>query len=245
MTLLLTLNPSDLDQITFSGTEDSFTALFYHSECSDIETESYLLDYTRFLDVTEQQYRIDEFYLVKNSTIHYLFTTSETQNSFSCVAMIYIFSNYSNYLQFISTGLAHEAVFSYCLYPPLPLNFMISVLATKKDQYYFVGLQSFATTTINYTATGDLLKYNVSSLSPTRCSFPATDCSISLSGGEDVCILAQLQDANKFISLNHTTQSQREHTQFIAGFTLIGSSILVLIIGFFVFFIVFVLCNLL
>ena len=218
-TLLLTLNPTDLDQITFSGTEDGFTALFYDSECSDIETERYLLDYTKSLDITEQQlYRIDEFYLVKNSSIRYLFTTSEIQNSSSCVAMIYTFSNHSNYLQFISTGLVREAIFSYCLSPALPLNFTLSVSATENDQFYFVGLESFATTMINYTATGDLLKYNTTSLSPTRCTFPATNCSISLSRarGEDVCILAQILETNKFILLNYDTFSQRISIQLIA-----------------------------
>ena len=223
VTLLLTLNPTDLDQITFNQTADNFKALFYDMKCSDIETERYLLDYTRFLDVTEQQYRIDEFYLVKNSTIHYLFTTPETQNSSSCVAMIHIFSNHSNYFQFISTGLVREAVFSYCLSQPLPLSFTLSVSAAEEDQYYFVGLKSFINTTIDYTATGDLLKYSTTTLSPTTCTFPTTDCSISLSGSEDVCILAQLQDMNKFISLNYTTQSRREYIQVIAGIVLIGS----------------------
>ena len=213
-TLLLTLSPSDHDQVTFSETEDNFTTLFYDMKCSYVETERYLLDYTRFLDVTEQQYRIDEFYLVKNTTIYYVFTTLETQNSFSCVAMIYIFSNHSNYLQFISTGLVREAVFSYCLSPPLPLNFTLSVSAAEKDQYYFVGLESFVTTIINYTATGDLLKYNISSLSPTTCTFPTTNCSISLSGREDVCILAQLQETSKFIPLDYATLSQHYNIQY-------------------------------
>ena len=213
-TLLLILDPTNLDQVTFSETEDNFTTLFYDMKCSDVETERYLLDYTRFLDVTEQQYRIDEFYLVKNSTIYYLFTTLETQNSSSCVAMIHIFSNHSNYLQFISAGLAHEANFSYCLSPPLPLNFKLSVSAAEEDQYYFVGLKSFVDTTINYTATGDLLKYNISSLSPTTCTFPTTNCSISLSGREDVCILAQLQETNKFIPLDYATLSQHYNIQY-------------------------------
>ena len=227
--LLLTLKPSDVDQVTFIETEDNIAALLYDIECSDIETERYLLDYTKSLDVTEQQYRIDEFYLVKNSTIHYLFTTPETQNSSSCVAMVHIFSDHSNYLQFISTGLVLEAVFSYCLSPALPLNFTISVSAAEEDQYYFVGLESSANTTINSTASGDLLKYNITTLSPTTCTFPTTNCSISLSGGEDMCILAQLQDVNKFISLNYTTQSQRAYIQSITGIVLIGSGPFIII----------------
>ena len=158
----------------------------------------------------ETIYSIDVLYLVKNSIINYLFTNAETQNTSSSVAKIYIFNDYSNFFEFNSTGQVHEAITSHDLSMALPSNFTITA---KEDQYYFVGVKSFATTIINYTTTGDLIKYNISSLSPTRCTFPTINCSISLSGGEDVCILAQLQDADKFISLNYTTQSQREYIQ--------------------------------
>ena len=63
------INPSGGSQVFFSETEDNFTAVFYESECSDIETITQSLNYTRTLDATERQYRIDEFYSVKNSII--------------------------------------------------------------------------------------------------------------------------------------------------------------------------------
>ena len=216
VTLLLTLNPSDIDQVTFSGTEDTFTAVFYESECSDVATEGQLLNYTRSLDVTEQQYRIDEFYFVKNSLLRSSLTAPEIQNSSSCVARIYIFNDHSNYFQFISTGQVRKAITSYCLTPPKALNFTIPESPVEKDhgQYYFVGLKSFASMTINYTATGDLLKYNTTGLSPKRCRFPTTDCSISLhTTSGDVCILAHLLEMNKFVPLNYVTQSQRRDKQ--------------------------------
>ena len=141
---------------------------------------------------------------MKNSIIHFLFMTPEIQDSSSCVAMIHIFSDHLDYFRFISTGQVSKVVSSYCLSPPMPLNFTLPGSAVEEDQFFLVGLESFATTTTNYTVTGELLKYNVTSLSPTNCTFPATNCSISLSGGEDVCILAQLQDKN-FIPLNYAT----------------------------------------
>ena len=220
VTLLLTLNPSDTDQITINQTVDNFTVLFYDSECS---TERESLDLRKSLDVTEQQYRIDELYFVKNSIIHFLFMTPEIPISSSCVAMIHIFSDHLHYFQFISTGQVHEVVSSYCLSPQMPLNFTLPGSAVEEDQFFFVGLESFSTTTINYTITGEQLKYNTTSLFPTTCTFPATDCSISLSGGEDVCILAQLQDKNIFIPLNYTTQSQRRDKQ---GWTLYAMTFL-------------------
>ena len=226
-TLLLTLNPTDVDQVTFSGTEDTFTAVFYESKCSDIKTETYLLNYTRSLYVTEQQYGIDTFYFVKNSIIHYRFTASEIHTSSSCVARIHVFNDHQNYFRFISTGLRREVVLSYCLSPPLPLSFTVPKQAATQDRHYYVGLESFATTTITYRATGDLIKHNTTGLSPTTCTFPTTDCSISLSGGKDVCILAQLEDT-EFIPLSYTThaRSQQGHMHSAAGWTFVGISFL-------------------
>ena len=205
--LLLTLNALDIHQVTLTlnGTEDNFTAVFYQSECSDIETERQSINRTKFLAVMEQQYRIDELYLIKHSVIQYFFTAPELQDSSSCVAMIHIFSDHLNYFQFISTGQVHEAI-SHCLSPQITLNFTLSVSAVEEDQYYFVGLESFANTTITYTAIHEQLNYNSTGLFPMSRTFLATDCSISLSGDEDVCILAQLQDTSTFVTINYTTQ---------------------------------------
>ena len=126
--------------------------------------------------------------------------------------MLYIFENYLDYILFTSSGQVREESFSHCLLPDSPLNFTLS--AVDNNQYYFVGLESFVSSTLNYTVSGSVLEYNITNLSPTTCTFPSSECSIPLSdlpGGEDVCILATLQDQEGFWSLIYTSTSTRAH----------------------------------
>ena len=221
----LSFNPSDIDHVTFSGTD---AATFYHSKCSDIETERQKLHIRRILRGTVRHYRMQPFYFIKNSLLNYKLTVQPMLiNVNSCAAMVHIFNSYSNYYQFFTSGHVHEAI-SYCLPHNAPLNFNIS--AIEEDRYYFLALESFANTTIRFRITGDLLKYNVTSLPRTTCIFLSTNCSISLSGyprGEDVCIIATLQETNKFVyqNVNYTTQlSKRWKTQKIAYWVFIALS---------------------
>ena len=73
---------------------------------------------------------------------------------------------------------------------------------------------------IRYTITGDLLKYNTTSLPLTSCTLPATNCSISLSNypiGEDVCIIATLESRDDTFYLYYTTElSQHWKMQEVA-----------------------------
>ena len=140
--------------------------------------------------------------------------------------MLYIFENYLDYFLFTSSGQVREESSSHCLLPDSPLNF--------NSQYYFVGLESFVSSTLNYTVSGSVLEYNITNLSPTTCTFPSSECSIPLSdlpGGEDVCILATLQDQEGF-PLNYTSTSTRAHRQRVAGWILLGIvAVLSLLVG--------------
>lgn len=221
--LIDNFDPTDITSITIHQTTSTFTANFYATTCSSIDTEEHPLNYIEFLDVTnETVLEIEEFYFVKGSGTHFFFPSQELQLSSRCVALIHIFSSPSDYRFFISEQGFYTQSFSYCLPPDSPLNFDLS--ATGSNKYYFVGMENFASTTLNYTVTGRVLKYDVTNLSCTRCNFPAT-CSISLSdysGGEDVCILAALQTADKFVTIDYTTHSDRKEKQMLAYYVISG-----------------------
>ena len=184
---------------------------------------------------TGQFYGLDQHYLAQGSELLWIFSAPKPPNYY-CVTRIYIFSTHSDYAEFLQTGEARNAV-SYCLYPTSPLNFTLSA----GDQYYFVGLKSFATTMINYTVMGDLLNYDVTGLSQTTCSFSAAGnyCPISLQdypANESICILAALIDSHNFYSLTYTAVLSTKHYPK-AFFALIG-----VFVSLFIIFILFISC---
>ena len=210
---VLALDPSDLSGITFNRDKGSpgFAVTFYNASCSDIEIERQVLNFTRTLNATSGSYGLDDFYLVKDSFIHWFFLAHDLQYPSTCVAMVYNFSNHIDYSYFTSTGQVREAT-SYCIPSTSPLNFTLS--AVEKDQHYFVGLESFVTTEFSYTMTGTVFKYNVSGLPPIRCSFPSSNCIITWSeypAGEALCILAKIEGSNNldnFVTLTYTARSR-------------------------------------
>ena len=214
---VLTFDPSVVSGVTFDLDMGSpgFAVTFYNASCSDIGLNRQLLNYTRTLNATSHLYGLDDLYLVKDSFIHLFFLAHDFQYPSTCVAKVYNFSNNADYNYFTSTGQVREAM-SYCIPSTSPLNFTLS--AVKKDQHYFVGLESFVTTKFSYTVTGTVLKYNVSSLPPTGCSFPSSNCNITwfdYPAGEAVCILAQLQGSNNldnFETLTYTVQSRKSES---------------------------------
>ena len=232
VTQLLTFNPSDIVRVAFNGTEP---ATLYRSKCTDVKTQRHSLNYARSLDVNGEQHRIDEFYFVKNSSVYYNFSVPEMQDLNGCVAKVHIFNDYTSF----SKEQVSRAISSYCLLQTSPLYFTIS--AAKEDQYYFVALESFFTATIKYTVAGEVLKYNVTSLPKKRCTFSANTCSISLSdypGGEDVCIIATLQETVKFFLLHYIAElSLRRRIQEIALWVILATYPTIIMIYCFVYFV--------
>ena len=208
----LTLNPSEIDLVMFSGTK---AAAFYQSKCSDIEIERLTLNYSGSAYVTEQQYVKQEFYFIQDSSLHFEFSVPLMQNDSGCVVKVHTFR--SNY-QLVTNRQDNEAI-SYCLLHNSSVNFTLS--AVEQEQYYFVALESFVNTSITYTVAGDLLRYITTSLPRTRC---ATNCSISLSdypGGEDVCIIAAVKETNEPVYYNYTTQLSRHWKIYEAVYWLV------------------------
>ena len=97
----------------------------------------------------------------------------------SCSARVHVFGRYSNYQQFLLNGDVSELASSYCINSTERLDFKI--LSQDKNQYFFIGLESLSSTTLDYTVIRNVLEYNVSNSTrpPTTCAF-STSCSISL-----------------------------------------------------------------
>ena len=205
---ILTFDPTDVSEVTFYQDMGSpgFAVTFYNVSCSAVATQRQLLNYTRTLNATSQMYSLADIYLVEGSIITWSFLSQDLKYSSTCVAKVYVFNNHTDYNHFTSTGDVRGAE-SNCIPSTSPLNFTLS--AVEKNQHYFVGLESFVTTEFSYTVTGTVLKYNTTSLPPTKCSFPS-DCPITWSKypiGETVCILAQLEGSKNledFITLTYS-----------------------------------------
>ena len=90
--ILVAIFSSDVEEVVFSQTKDSFNASFYMEACSAIGTGRQLLNYSNSLAVTDNsQYRLEERYIIKGSAIQYFFLATESlQTPTNCVAMLYI-----------------------------------------------------------------------------------------------------------------------------------------------------------
>ena len=144
------------------------------------------------------RYIIDEVYLVNGSDVTY--TMAASKSGSSCSARVHVFGRHSNYQQFLLEGDVSELASSYCISSTERLDFKI--LSQDKNQYFFIGLESLSSATLDYTVIRNVLKYNVSNSTrpPTTCAF-STSCSISLdnypgAGGQEVCVLASVQESD-------------------------------------------------
>ena len=172
-------------------------------------------------------YGIEEVYLIGTSQVAYNFTIVETQATTSCVANVSILSVSDSIMEFLASGHARIPSESYCLSLNEPLAIQLN--SSDGDSYYFVGLESFVSATLNHTVSKDLLEYDITNADNVSCtlSTSSSDCTISLNGeGQEVCVLASLQHTNNtFIYyINHSSDAI-----FVTGATFA-------FLGFFVFF---------
>ena len=204
---------------------------YYQGLCSEFDRRLCLelRNTTKQLSLSEGiQYGIEKEYLIRGSSVAFTFSTPEPllhPSSTACVTSIFIFQDHLDYLQFISTGLINLEVSSHCVSPTSGVNFTLS--AVDANAYYFIALNSHESATLNYTVTGDVLEYDVNGLSPSTCTFPVSDCSVSLNhnrtaGDSEICILASLLNPDTFLALNYTTSSWKHTMQTIVTLTMCG-----------------------
>ena len=179
----------------------------YQNLCSEIRQLHQVSKDTREVTVFENMtYSIEEVYLIGTSRVDYNFTNAGSQASIPCVAYIFIFLNYSKYVEFLSSGYANDPSEAYCLSSNEPLHFQLN--SSNRDSYRFVGLKSFESTTLNYTVSKDLLKYDITDEFRHTCtittSLPACSLiSTNFQKGQEVCFLASLRFTHAFINLSY------------------------------------------
>ena len=207
------------------------TVNYYQGLCSEFESLNHRLrpklrNTTKQLSLSEgMQYGTEEEYLIQGSEVAFTFSTPEPllhSSITACVTSIFIFQDHSDYLQFISTGLINPEGLtrSHCISTTSGVNFTLS--AVYANVYYFIALNSSEFATLNYTVTGDVLEYDVIGLSPSTCTFPASNCSLSLNGDSEICILASLLNQDTFLALDYTTSSRKHTMQSNATWTMCG-----------------------
>ena len=187
----------------------------YHGMCSEIELVQSVESSSTELTVYEDgAYAIGEFYLMESSQVDYNFTVTDSQFAGLCLANVYIFRDYSDYREFSLTGIILDPSESYCLSPNKSL--VVHLSSSDTERYHYVGLKSSDSARLKYTVSKDLLKYNVTRATNSSCTLKGylfqghvttSVCSISLAShpqGEEVCVLASLQYANRFIGLSYT-----------------------------------------
>lgn len=198
-----------LAYIELSTTEYETNVTLYHEQCSEIEQVREVYNSTIELTVYENlTYPIEELYLVRNSQAVYNFTVVDVQAISSCVADVHVFLNYSDYIEFLSLGRARNPSKSYCLSPNEPLVFQLN--SFDRDSYYFVGLKSLNSTTLNYTTFKDLLEYNITSANNVSCALsllPSVCFQHRYPEGQEVCVLASLPHSNTFINVSYSVVS--------------------------------------
>ena len=184
----------------------------YQDTCSEISITRSNQNYTKQLNATNDvQYIIDQAYMIEGSKVQYIFSSYMLSIN-SCVASIPVFLTYSDFTAFLASGLIANANASYCLPPASSITFTLSA---KDNLHYFVGLQSFQSSVIDYTMQGNIREYDITDIATTVCTFPSSSCSIANPpGGQDMCILASLELSDTFVTLNYTSeQSDRYRAQ--------------------------------
>ena len=207
---------------------------FYHDKCSEIPFNDVYNNCSQQLNtIGNMQYIIDQAYMIEGSEMQYVFSRFSSNvsslSSDSCAALIPVFLTYSDFTAFLASGLIANANASYCLPPASSITFTISA---KDNLHYFVGLQSFQSSVIDYTMQGHIREYDVTDMATTVCTFPSSSCSIdNPPGGQDICILASLQLSDTFVTLIYTSEeSDRHSTQFTFAIIISVAPIIMIII---------------
>ena len=216
LVLLLAFDPADVSKVVVNHPHFVSVDVFLAS-CSNIGPKKQSDNsITKLLDMVQgDSYRIDEFYLPKDSHIHYTFSPPPlSSNSLPCVATVYQFRHRSHYLEFLKSGHAVSMPNqTYCLPPNEKKNIFIN---PRDGGYVFVGLASSVTTALSYTVATSVLKYRVGDLQPTTC-VESDACIIDSPDADKMqCILSLLVSAKTFAEITYTTELYSRQRQILA-----------------------------
>ena len=218
---------SSLSKVTVNLTEDFIPVRFYHGSCSEAGPFPQLLNYTTHLPVAENSHhRIDEPYLIAGSQVNYTLAISDSTTSDldpdPCTAEVHVFTDHDSYNQFIASGHVTALSISECFSPVQPLTLSLPPTTTDKpDMYYFIGVESRYSSTLNITVASDILEYSTTKLSETTCNFSteAPTCTIPLhhENDEELCVLASLIDTDSFTPVGYSAPPQGYTPKLIGG----------------------------
>lgn len=206
---------------------------FYRVLCSEVRTFPHVENVTRQLTVNENvQYGIDALYLIEGSQVMYNFTTLERQGHTPYVANISVSNLDVNSKLMVESNLSEI----YNLPSMDSLNFYVN--SSGENRYFYIQLESFNnSTTLNYTVVMDILKYNITGLSPFICYLyrKNSPCSISLekySDGQEICVLASIvQQTDGFVILGYFTYyAPNQVSQRGFGYVMLCCTLLIFIL---------------
>ena len=222
---------SSLSKVTVNLTEDFIPVCFYHGPCSEAGPFPQLLNYSTHLSVAENSHhRMDEPYLTAGSQKNYTLVISDSTISDldpdPCTAKVHVFTDHDSYNQFIASGHVTVLSVSECFSPVQPLTLSLPPTTTdKQDMYYFVGVESRYSSTLNITVASDTLEYSTTKLSETMCNFSteAPTCTIPIhhENDEELCLLASLIDTDSFTSVGYSAPPQGYTPRLIGGIILL------------------------
>ena len=222
---------SSLNKVTVNLIEDFIPVRFYHGPCSEAGPFPQLLNYSTHLSVAENSHhRIDEPYLIAGSQVNYTLAISDSTTSDldpdPCTAKVHVFTDDDSYNQFIASGHVTALSVSECFSPVQPLTLSLPPTTTDKpDMYYFIGVESRYSSTLNITVASDILEYSTTKLSETTCNFSivAPTCTIPLhhENDEDLCILASLIDTDSFTSVGYSAPPPKVSPKLTGGIILL------------------------
>ena len=188
--------------------DDNVRVLFYQDLCSDIKLiRQQHVSTEQLTIIADTYYDVDKVYLIKGSQVYYTFSKFilETQDSLSCIAKVHVFQEYTKYLKFLVDGDTTQS-YSQCISSSERLNF--PSLSADQNGYHFIAVEGLTSTTLNYTVVSDILEYDTTNWSPTRCRYSASSrrtCSIRFDdsiGGQKICVVASLLESD-FVTLRY------------------------------------------
>ena len=168
----------------FNSTEGNIE--FYQESCPDVKTERLSINFTSEFSIPGDRLRsyvIDEHYLAKGSHIQYSFSVTSGSQVSDCVVTVLVFTNYTEYKAFRDPYSLNPYTgdSSHCISAQSPVRFSLP-LSGSEDSYHFLGLESSERVSIEYSAQGDVILYNISTNASLSCSFPTKDCMRPSSG---------------------------------------------------------------
>ena len=228
--LVTTINTDVVSNVNFNTRSDSLDVLLYQETCSAIPNTNDRHNFTDRLNVaTNTQYFINQTYLVKGSTVQYTFSSfNSSHNTSTCIASIPVFLTYSDFTAFLVSGFIANSNASYCLSPASSVTFTIS--ADDQNLHYFVGLKGLQSAVVDFTLIADVMRYNITELTATSCTFPTSHCSITPNhDSQDVCILAWTMQSEVFTTLQYDSGSSRHLAQVIFSWIMLSFAIILFI----------------